>query len=213
MAGEAFITTKELGAYLRRDVEGEMIAEIACEAACDTLRDMIGMVLDARTGDIATFNVAPGQDSLLLPELPVVGVDSVELISSLTGTPTELALTSYRIDFVNGIIYRVAGVWPAGRQTVRVTYTHGYAAQIESGSGLWSDPPASGSGSGDDGRMFPAWPRTLRMLALQAAARIYDQGLVKQESTGGYQAIYASDETLGFTRRELNLIAKYRRGR
>lgn len=75
--------------------------------------------------------------------------------------------------------------WLPGRGIVAVTYTHGY-----------DEVPAD-----------------LRMLALTLAARIYEQQLVKQESVGGYTATYSAEESLGFSKRERDIIAKYSPGR
>ncbi len=214
---DPFITTIDLGAYLRRDVEGELIAEIACEAACDFLRDMTGQQLDGVVDDTAEVAVERGNQVVLLPQIPVVAVDSVGIVNARTGAVTPLDVTKgdYLVDFVNGTL--VMPFQAVGPVRYRVVYSHGFGAPREfvtSGSGglLWTDP-VEGSGSGEDVVTFPVFPGTLRMLALQAAARIYDQGLVKQESTGGYQAIYSASDTLGFTRNEMNLLAKYRRGR
>jgi hypothetical protein len=121
-----------------------------------------------------------GTDALLLPELPVNSAGTV----LVNGT----AVTDYTLNG-NGILFRgTAGeyprpVWPEGRQNVVVTADHGYA----------------------DADL----PRSVRMVALSAAARIAVQGVAGEESIGAVRIKYATSAT-EFTPNELRILRKHR---
>lgn len=104
-------------------------------------------------------------------------------VSSFVYDEDEIAEDDYWVDLARGAIYSRNGNWLRGRGLYTIIYSHG----------------------------FEEVPTDLRILALTLAARIYDQQLVKQESVGGYQAIYGAEESLGFSRREKDIIAKYKR--
>ena len=72
-----------------------------------------------------------GQFDLLLPEYPVVSVDSIQTVDT-DGSVTDTFLsTDYVIDNVNGSIFYKYG-FPKGRYNIKVVYTAGYGT--ESGS-------------------------------------------------------------------------------
>lgn len=74
--------------------------------------------------------------------------------------------------------------WLLGNQNYTVTYSHGYE-EI---------------------------PSTVKLIATALAARIYDQGIVSQETIGGYVVLYGEGEG-GLTRLERALLSRYRPGR
>jgi hypothetical protein len=121
-----------------------------------------------------------GSDAFLLPNLPVTAAGTV----TVNGT----AETEYELNN-NGILFRgTAGcdprlAWPAGRQNISVTYEHGYAS---------SD-----------------LPRDVRMVALQAAARILVQGVAVEETVGQVRVKYAG-AALDLTEGERRILRKYR---
>jgi hypothetical protein len=122
-----------------------------------------------------------GTDTILLPELPVSDVTEVYDADDELLDPDE----DYLVDKKRGALVRRSrtGVWTEGRGNYVVTYSHGYSAV----------------------------PEDLRVLAMTVAARLYDQGLAKQESTGGHSITFASDDPVGLTRREKeSVVAKYR---
>jgi hypothetical protein len=190
-----FVTTEQLAAYFHGsygDLTGDLLAELAIGSACDTLRSMCGQVFDAVADDVVTIPSA-GTEALLLPELPAVGVSSVKLDG------VEVSADAYYVDLHDGILYRTDGRrWTRGQGAYEVTYSHGYTSPAE-------------SGSGED--VFSDVPLDLVGLALTMAARIYDQGLVSQESTGGYQVIYSAPEALGLSKREMDVVKKHSPGR
>lgn len=193
---EPFITTAQLEAYLRLPADsltGDLLAEMCVGSACETLRQMTNQDLDAVADDVVMVS-SPGMTSLVLPDMPVWHVSGVKLAG------VEVSTDRYRFDRRNGILWMIGGVWIAGRLTYEVTYSHGYGSLVESGSG----------GDGDEA---PPYPADLVMLAVTMAARIYDQGLVQQESTGGYQVIFSAPSALGLTDREMDIVAKYTFGR
>lgn len=124
-----------------------------------------------------------GTDTILLPELPVVSVASVV-------GPGGVELSAdmdYRLDPEMGALV-TRGRWRRflrGRGIYTVTYTHG-----------WDTVPSS-----------------VRGVALELAARVYDQQLVKQETAGAYGVTYAADAALMLTDGERAILAKHSPGR
>ena len=106
-----------------------------------------------------------GTDALLLPERPVTAVTTV------IEDDEELVVTDDYVLTSNGTLIRLesATYWCPGRQNIIVTYDHGYA----------------------DADL----PRDVRMVALQIATRLYEQGAAVFEATGRYQVRYAGEAT------------------
>lgn len=184
---DPFITEDDLSAYIGRDVTEDDMATIAVEAACTLLRNSAGQQLDLQEDEEVLVD-GSGTDTILLPELPVVDVSEVSYVSVVPDTLIELeAETDYLVDRRNGALVRRSSTtfWSEGRGKYKVTYSHG----------------------------FETIPADLRALALTVAARLYEQGVIKQETVGGYSATFAANDPVGLTRNELNLIAKYRPAR
>lgn len=198
-----FITTTQLGAFLRQDLTGDLLAEMAVDIACQEIRDACGQVLSAVVDDVAVLD-GPGTDALILPEQPVTGVASVLLNTTGSGDQVEILPTSYVVNLRRGAVYvrGTMGSWLRGRGLYTVTYSHGYGNPLASGSG---DDPTPGSGDAD----WPTFPKTLVKLAILVAARFIQQGIVKAEAVNGVTVTYSSDDTT-LTPGELDIIAKYR---
>lgn len=178
---DPFITEAELTTYLGRNVTAEDLATLAVGAASDLIRNAVGARLDNVEDDIILVD-GSGTDTILLPELPVTEVTEVNYVTPDTDPELLDPAEDYLVDLRNGALVTRGGTWLEARGNYEVTYSHGY-----------TDIPAD-----------------LRVLALTVAARIYDQGIVKQESVGGYSATFSSPESMALTARELNLVAKYR---
>jgi hypothetical protein len=124
-----------------------------------------------------------GTDALVLPGHPVSAVSAVNV--------TGAAVTdfSFRPD---GVLFRgTAGglprtTWPEGRQNVQVTYVHGFPS--------------------------PELPRSVRMVALNIAARIVVQGIASSESVGEVNVSYAAP-AMELTPNEERVLKRYRRTR
>jgi hypothetical protein len=123
----------------------------AVDAACDWIRDLTGQEFN-RSEDDTILMDGTGRDALLLPQLPVESVASVTVAGE-----EEWMGYSYELHD-SGVLMRTweafditvaasSAIWPKGRNNVEVTYTHGYS---------------------DD-----EFPRSVRMLALERAERIY----------------------------------------
>lgn len=86
----------------------------------------------------------------------------------------------------NGVLFCTAGsYWTKGRQNIAVTYDHGFTTA--------------------------EFPRDLRMVALNLAARVYDQQIVSQESVGAYSVTFAVADAIGLSDNERRIVHKYRR--
>lgn len=202
---EAWITTDDLGAYLRREIDpyNDILAQAAIDGACDRIRSETGQQIDGVVDDVVTLD-GTGQDTLILPELPVVDVTSVQLWQPDGCPPLDIdsddwfARLGRRGQIVRRGSWSAYGIWLRGRGLYLVTYSHGY------------DTPGAGLGSGV---VFPALPGDLKTLAITLAARMYDQGLVSQETVGtAYQVIYSAASSLALTAGEMAIINKYSAG-
>lgn len=84
----------------------------------------------------------------------------------------------------SGILRRTErGCWPYGDGNIAVDYSHGYEVM----------------------------PADLRLLALTVAARHYQQGIAKQESTGNASVTFSVAAAGDLSSGEMALVAKYRR--
>lgn len=185
MNTDPFISTTDVVDYIGRGGTTDPGMLIAVDAACDICRDIAEQNFNADTSTVTLDGT--GTDSLLLPQLPVTAAGTVVVAG---GTVTDYVLNG------NGILFRKATgtdvdycdayrtlTWPAGRQNIEVTYDHGYAdADI---------------------------PRSVRMVALQVAARIVVQGVALEESLGDNRVKYAVAAT-DLTRNELRILRKHR---
>lgn len=186
---DPFISVDDLAAYRKRSLDpADALALMAIGAACDELRRVAEQSIDLVVDDEVTVD-SEGTNTLLLPELPAVDITSV-----IGPGAVELSLTSdVFLDREMGAVRmrsRARRFLP-GFQLYTITYSHGYAA------------PESGLPDGTED-----FPEALKALAVSIAARFYDQQGVKQESVGGYQAVFSSDEPLTLTDKERSLLSK-----
>lgn len=186
---DPFISATDLNNYLGLVVDADKAA-IAVDAACDTLRKTADQSLDYVSGDVVVLD-SDGGHTLLLPELPVYTVTSVV-------GPGSVALVegvNYVVDLENGALQTKewSSRWMKGRKIYTVTYSHGYVDNAAA-PGL----PANAI----------EWPAALRIIALQLASRIYDQGLVSSESVGGYSSTYSVGESISLSDREISMLER-----
>lgn len=154
------------------------LAGIAVDSACQIVRDALGQNIDLVAGDVVDLD-SPGTEVLLLPERPVTAVASITLTDG--SSPLTLGTDVVLDKELNALVMKSTGRrFLKGRQLYRVTYTHGLATV----------------------------PSSVRIVALNLAARIYDQQLVKQESVGGYQAVYAASDPIGLTKAEEDVLQR-----
>jgi hypothetical protein len=171
-----FITVQDVSDLLGRDLTTDDGATIAIEAACDICRTESGQLFTTLTETITLDGT--GTDAILLPERPANTAGTV----LVNGT----AEANYRLNG-NGVLLRgTAGsdprpVWPAGRQNITVTYSHGYGTV----------------------------PADVRMVALQSASRMVIQGAATEEQIGDVRVKYAAPAA-DLTPGELRILGRYR---
>lgn len=180
---DPFISQQDLSDYLGRDVTSDPGALMACDAACDMIRDLAEQDFNAST---ETVNLnGTGTDCLLLPQRPVLTAGTV-LVNGGT-------VTDYIAPTPEGFLYRGTtsssscwgSVWPRGRQNIRVTYDFGYEVL-----------PTNNV------------PRSIRMVALAIANRLVIQGAAQSETVADVTVNYgmaATDLTAG----ERNILYHY----
>jgi len=159
-----FISSADLAAYTRDDYLDSALALIALDAACEAVRGYVDQNLEAATST-DVWQDGDGSASLLLPVFPVTSVTAVTVYTDKTDTAPEVLVldTDYVVDSGPGMVHRIdGGVFTRGRQNVKLTYAAGYSVV----------------------------PSDVRMVALQVAARIYEVGMVENDSAGGMSATY-----------------------
>lgn len=185
-----FISATDLNNYLGRTVDTDKSA-IAVDAACDIVCKAVDQTLYYTEDDVVVLD-SDGTDTLMLPELPVYEVSSV--VGPL-GTSMEEG-TDYWLDKESGSLHTPSRYYTfnflKGRQLYTITYTHGFV----------SDAAAPGLPSN-----VQEWPSSVRMVALQLATRIYDQGIVAQESFAGLAMTYSAPESIALTPSEKEILA------
>lgn len=184
--GSPFISRTDLTDLSGRTVTADPGATIAIDSACAMVRTFTEQDLDQVFNERITLD-GTGTDAIVLPQLPVTNLGTVNLISSSGGTT---AVTDYALNG-HGVLLRKRGsanyswpttiAWPVGRQNVQINYDHGYAEV----------------------------PEDIRMVALTLAKRILIQGEAIQEGVGQVNVRYGINAT-DLTDGEKAILAKYR---
>ena len=198
MPYDPFIDINDLYAYLRLPPLGvgdtDDLATIALDSACYTIRGFLHQTINLVTNDVIAID-CDGNDTIMLPEAPVVSVSDVRRLSVLgdgdadaddigPAVNTPIDPSAYLVEYDRGmLVLRAGGIWGDDRGAVQVTYTHGWTVI----------------------------PTDIRIVALTVAARIYDQGLAKAETIGNARLVYSHDESLGLSPREKDMLVKHRR--
>lgn len=110
--------------------DSDMQVRAALAAACDDIRSYCCQDFTVAENDEITLH-GTGRSTLLLPQLPVVAVNSVTINKD---EDTEEAVTDFRVDTESGLLWRPASSgacwparWPAGFLNITVDYDHGYS--------------------------------------------------------------------------------------
>lgn len=122
----AFVTIADyetaFGVSVTGNAELEAQVQFALDSACAEIRAYLSQDLDYTEDDVIVLD-GTGHQTLLLPQLPVVAVNSVFIDK---GEDTEEEVADYVIGF-GGILNRRAG-WPWAFGNITVDYDHGYGA-------------------------------------------------------------------------------------
>lgn len=161
---DPFISTDDLSAQTGHDIDStDAHALIAIDAACTICRDTSKRNINRGTATVALDG--NGGDCLILQNAPINGISSVMVGGA--------AITDYCFTTNGRLIRGTAGArsttsttsfWPNGRQNVVVTLDCGWDAN--------------------------SIPRSIRMVALAIAERIWAQGPASQESIGDQSVSY-----------------------
>lgn len=177
----AIALPSELGAYLHIVLDNDDVAaNLALEAATAVVEDYIQQRILSPDEPEEVRINGSGHPTLLLPGSPC----SVTEVAVIEGDE-EVILeeeTDYYLDSAAGILYRLDGDWESGKGNIKVTLTIG-REEI---------PPA------------------LKMVVIQMAARVWDQGLAASESMNGYTVTYGNQAGIGLTEYERAILDLYR---
>jgi len=119
-----FCTVADVEAVLQvsiTDAAQIVSCQRAITEASKVIRNYCQQELDLVEGDVYTFDVPLARWNLLLPELPVVSVETV------VEDGEALTVTDDYILAHHGQLIRVGRRWKPGWQIVTVTYDHGYS--------------------------------------------------------------------------------------
>lgn len=166
MSLSPFISSADLSAYLSNSQLDSLLAQIALDAACEAVRGYCDQNLETTT-ETALFLDGLGSKQLRLPAFPVVTLTELVVYAGRDdASPTTLVEnTDYVLNYRTGVLTRIDGeLFPNAPQSVKATFTYG------------SDTV----------------PSDARLVALQVAARIYDIGMVANETVGGVSTTYAA---------------------
>lgn len=173
----------------------EATYELALTLALGMAQDETDQRLEYVVEDVATI-VGSGGPTLLLPELPVVAVDSVTVVDTPGDDAVELVETddwtlAAGDDGRFGVLYRNGGSrWPKAPGLVTVTYAHGYG------------------GAG------PEVPAGLLGVIYKLAARgVANPDGLAQQTVGRWSGTYGSAAGFAFTAADKLALARYRPGR
>jgi hypothetical protein len=156
-----FISSADLAAYTKigeASLDSDL-ALIALDSGCQAVRNFCAQPLDQAT-DTDVWLDGNGAARIRLPRFPVSDIASLVVYTDRTDTAPETLVenTDYVWDGETGIVTRIDGyVFPASAQNIKITYTHG-SATVDASA---------------------------RLVALQVAARVYEVGMVENESLGG----------------------------
>jgi hypothetical protein len=115
-----FATIEELAAYTGREIaEDNASAALALSMASDAVRAYCMQNISAVANEEYTAE-GPNSRVILLPEVPVTAIASVEIDGTALET-TEYTWTR------TGILTKLANIWQTETADVIITYSHGYA--------------------------------------------------------------------------------------
>lgn len=177
----ALAQPSDLGAYLHISVgEEDVSALLALDAASGVVESYIGQSV-VKADEDRTVRINGTGDSILLVPAQPCSVSEVVILED----DEEVTLdpeADYYLDSEAGILYALGDVFPKGKGNIQITYNSGY-----------DEVPAA-----------------IQIVAIQLAARIYDQGLAASESMNGYSISYLTDAGVGLTDYERRILDVYR---
>jgi len=179
-----FISSADLAAYTVNDSLNSDLAVIALDAACESVRGHVDQALEL-TSVTDEWRDGNGTGSMLLP-FPLTALTSLVVYADRTDTApdTLVANTDYVVNLTTGVVNRIdGGRFTLGRQNVKVSYSFGYVTV----------------------------PSDARLVALQVAARIYEIGMVENESVGGVSQAYVKGAGQ-LTLDEKHALRRHRKG-
>lgn len=180
-----FISSEDLAAYVKADELGlePNLALIALDAACSAVRGYIDQNAESTTVTDGWLD-GTGTCRMLLPQFPIVSISALSVYVDRADTNPEILVenTDYVLNYESGILDRIdGGVFYSGEQNIKLSYVYGYSTV----------------------------PADVRLVALQVAARIYETGIVKNESVAGVSATYM-DGAGQLNRDERYALRRYR---
>ena len=136
-----------------------------------------------------------GSSVLLLPALPVVSIQSLELL----GVPLTLG-THYTLSKRRGILERKGGSWGSELGAVELTYTHGYDATPVAADGATEADPAGS---------LPGVPGDIQAAVLELAQILLNVDVGVQSKTVLGDTVSFGAAAVGATQQWSDVVSNY----
>jgi hypothetical protein len=216
---DPFVSIDDLSDIVGTDLTTDDVATIVLDAACQTVRDYLGHIVNL-TEETITLD-GNGRPRMLLPQPPVREVSEVIIVAGADdGTDLTLEVTDYAVERKRLLHYTpdssmyswVIGPWPylgwpLGLGNIQITYEHGWDVSEPD-----SAPPPG----------YERVPSSIRKVALDLAARSYDlsiagstAGAVTSRQLGRFRETFDAGSTTtlniqGLLDDEMSRLAPYR---
>ena len=165
-----YCTVADVAAFLQVSIAADNASCLAAiEDATAAIEEHCEQTLELVEDEEITLDVGERQTKLFLPCFPVTEVSEVEEDGTVLTVDDNYKLGSH------GILHRVSDYWYPGVQTVKVTYSHGYATI----------------------------PQIVKTVCARAAGRAYQAGLraaavagaagVQGQTLGAYSVTFGSE--------------------
>jgi hypothetical protein len=173
------VTPQGIAQFLGRTIEDDnFLANLMCSMASQAVRSYVNQMISFVNDDEVNID-GSGSDSLLVPQIPVVRVNSVTTHDRWLGNETLLEDDDFVIDAEHGILWRVdQECWPRGHKNIALDYDHGWNVGVDTGSAQPEDNP------------IEHVPADILLVALRVATRGY---LAGTSIEGGGSSIKASE--------------------
>jgi hypothetical protein len=173
------VTPQGISEFLGRDIEDDdFLANLMCSMASQAVRSYVNQMISYVDNDAVNID-GSGSDSLLVPQIPVVRVNSVTTHDRWMGNETLLEEDDFVIDNEHGILWRVdEDCWPRGHKNIILDYDHGWSVGVDTGSVEEEDNPVDHV------------PADILLVALRIATRGF---LAGTSIEGGGSSIKASE--------------------
>lgn len=179
MSHPRLVTPQGIAEFLGRTIDdNDFLANLMCSMASQAVRSYVNQMISFVDNDSVTID-GSGSDSLLVPEVPVVRINSVTTHDRWLDNETLLEEDDFVVDNAHGILWRIdQECWPRGHKNITLDYDHGWDVGVDTDSVEPEDNP------------IDHVPADILLVALRVATRGF---LAGTSIEGGGSSIKASE--------------------